>query len=179
MKKFCLCTLFCILSVAAMAQFDVPDVPAVPPTPGFNNQKPAIDTPVTLPDSLITFQDSGIKGFCVEWLKNVDTNHDGEVSKAEALQTTTLSLMSYKSFMRIIKTYDDLKWFPNLESFSAGSSNVDTLDLRHNPKLKLVRVSECRALKTIILAEGCQPEIVYEGGWLKEAPKVIYVKSEM
>lgn len=167
------------MSVAAMAQFDVPDVPAVPPAPGFNNQKPAVDNPVTLPDSLVTFQDSGIKAFCVEWLKNVDTNHDGEVSKAEALRTTTLNLMPFKSFIRVIKNYDDLKWFPNLESFIAGSTYVETLDLRHNPKLTFLRVSECRALKVIILAEGCDPEIVHEGGWLQETPKVIYVKPEM
>jgi hypothetical protein len=165
----------------AMAQFNgttVPDVPMVPPTPGFDNQQPAVDITKTLPDSLITFQDRGIKDFCVEWLKNVDTNHDGEVSKAEALRTTTLNLMPFRSFIRVIRNYDDLKWFPNLESLSAGSSYVDTLDLRHNPKLTFLRVSECRALKVVILAEGCQPEIIHEGGWLQEAPKVIYAKEE-
>ena len=179
MKRICLCAIFCALSATILAQFvSVPEVPTVPPTPDMNKPETAVVNAVVLPDSLITFQDRGIKDFCVEWLKNVDTNHDGEVSKAEALHVTTLSLMSYKSYIRIIRTYDDLKWFPNLESFSAGSSYVDTLDLRHNPKLKLLRVSECRALKTVMLAEGCQPEIIHEGGWLQEAPRVIYVKEE-
>ena len=181
MKKLCLSIFFCVLSAVTMAQFNgttVPDVPIVPPTPGFDNQRPAVDITNTLPDSLITFQDRGIKDFCVEWLKNVDTNHDGEVSKAEALRTTTLNLMPFRSFIRVIRNYDDLKWFPNLESLSAGSSYVDTLDLRHNPKLTFLRVSECRALKVVILAEGCQPEIVHEGDWLQEAPRVIYAKEE-
>ena len=162
-----------------MAQIvTVPDVPTVPPAPGMNKPEATVVEAVVLPDSLITFQDRGIKDFCVEWLKNVDANHDGEVSKAEAQRVTSLNLMSFKSFIRVIRIYDDLKWFPNLESLSVGTSYVDTLDLRNNPKLTFLRVSECRALKVVILAEGCQPEIIHEGGWLQEAPQVLYMKEE-
>ena len=68
--------------------------------------------------------------------------------------------MSFKSFICVINSYDDLKYFPKLAYLHAGSSRADTLDLSKNPDLKVLDVSDCRALTTIILAKGCNPEII-------------------
>lgn len=135
------------------------DVPQVPPVPGNNPLGTTVQKKKVLPDSLITFQDDGIKRFCVR-NKQIDTNRDGEISVREAMQVEGLSLMSFKSFICIISRYDDLKHFPNLEWLHAGSSRADTLDVSENNALKVIDLSDCRSLTTVILAKGCHPEIV-------------------
>ena len=81
---------------------------------------------------------------------------DDIITEDEAKAATRLSLMNFKSFMRNIKSYADLKYFPNLEYFHAGYTYAETIDLSCCPKLKEVDLSDCRMLKEIILAKGCK-----------------------
>lgn len=124
----------------------------------------------------VNFQDKGIEDFCLR-AKGIDADKDGKISIAEAAAVEKLSLMSFKSFIRSIKSYEDLKYFPNIEYFHAGFSYADTLDLSHNPKLKEIDCSDCRNLKVILLPNGCKSEIK-QGYWNDEAPVVKYVKIE-
>ena len=120
----------------------------------------------------IVFQDESIKAFCLR--NKVDTNKDGEISLDEAKATTKLSLMNFKSFMRTIKSYEDLQFFPNLEYFDAGMTYAETIDLSGCPKLKELDLSDCRMLKTIVLAKGCKPEMKYPVAYKGEKAKIVY-----
>ena len=122
----------------------------------------------------IVFKDDGIRDFCIDWLKTVDTNKDKQVTVEEAAAVKELSLMCFKSFIRFIKNYDDLKYFPNLEYFHAGTSYAETVDLSACKKLKEVDLSDCRMLKKIILAKGCKPTIKYPVAYKGEQAKVEY-----
>lgn len=121
----------------------------------------------------VPFADEGIKEFCLRNRK-IDADQDGEISIDEAKAVTKLSLMNFKSFIRNIKSYGDLKYFPNLEYFHAGYTYADTLDLSCLKKLKEVDFSDCRMLKTIILAKGCKPTIKYPVAYKGEQAKVVY-----
>ena len=123
----------------------------------------------------IAFQDAGIKDFCLRD-KHIDANKDGMIAQDEADAAIKLSLMNFKSFMRNIKSYDDLMYFPNLEYFHAGYTYAETIDLSYCPKLKELDLSDCRMLKVIILAKGCKPEIKYPVAYKGEQAKVIYKK---
>ena len=118
------------------------------------------------------FKDSGIKDFCLR--NKVDANHDGEISVPEAEMLTRLSFMNFRSFIRNIKDYEDLKYFPNIEYFHAGMTYLETVDLSSCKKLKEVDLSDCRMLKTVVLAKGCKPEIKYPVAYKGEQAKVIY-----
>lgn len=120
----------------------------------------------------IVFKDEGFKDFCLRD-KHLDADRDGMITEEEAKAATKLSLMNFRSFMRNIKTYDDLQYFPNLEYFHAGYTYVETVDVSCCPKLKELDLSDCRMLKKIILAKGCNPEI--RG---KENVQVEYAKEE-
>lgn len=152
------------------------DVPQVAPVPGNNPLGTTVQKKKVLPDSLITFQDDGIKRFCVR-NRHIDTNRDGQISINEASQITTLSFMSFKSFICVINSYDDLKYFPKLAYLHAGSSRADTLDLSKNPDLKVLDVSDCRALTTIIVAKGCNPEIIMPRNLYDEKEPEVIVKE--
>lgn len=118
------------------------------------------------------FKDDAIKDFCLR--NKVDTDKDGVISKEEAAAVTRLSLMNFKSFMRNIKSYEDLQNFPNLEYFHAGMTYLETIDLSCLPKLKELDLSDCRMLKTIVLAKGCKPEIKYPVAYKGVKAKVEY-----
>lgn len=122
----------------------------------------------------IAFKDKGIRDFCIDWLKTVDTDKDGQVTPEEAAAVKELCLLSFKKFIRIIKDYDDLQYFHNLEYFHAGTSYAETVDLSACKNLKELDVSNCRMLKTIILAKGCKPEIKYPVAYKGKQAKVIY-----
>ncbi len=124
--------------------------------------------------NVVTFKDSGIRDFCTDWLKTVDTDKDKIVTLEEAAAVKELCLMNFKSFMRIIKDYDDLKYFPNLECLHAGTSYAETVDLSACKKLKEVDLSDCRMLKKIILAKGCKPQIKYPVAYKGDKAKIIY-----
>ncbi|MBQ6682085.1 MAG: hypothetical protein IJM78_07620 [Prevotella sp.] len=121
----------------------------------------------------VPFADEGIKEFCLRNRK-IDADQNGEISIDEAKAVTKLSLMNFKSFIRNIKSYEDLKYFPNLEYFHAGYTYAETLDLSCLKKLKELDVSDCRMLKTIILAKGCKPTIKYPVAYKGEQAKVVY-----
>lgn len=121
----------------------------------------------------VPFADEGIKEFCLRNRK-IDADQNGEISIDEAKAVTKLSLMCFKSFIRFIKNYDDLKYFPNLEYFHAGTSYAETVDLSACKKLKEVDLSDCRMLKKIILAKGCKPTIKYPVAYKGEQAKVVY-----
>ena len=127
---------------------------------------------VEKPDVPFKFKDDGIKDFCLR--NKVDVDKDGVISKEEAAAVTRLSLMNFKSFMRNIKSYDDLQYFPNLEYFHAGMTYLETIDLSCLPKLKELDLSDCRMLKTIVLAKGCKPEIKYPVAYKGEKAKIVH-----
>lgn len=121
----------------------------------------------------IVFQDAGFRDFCLRD-KRLNADKDNMITEEEAKAATRLSLMNFKSFIRNIKSYEDLKYFPNLEYFHAGYTYADTLDLSRLKKLKELDVSDCRMLKTIILAKGCKPTIKYPVAYKGEQAKVVY-----
>lgn len=59
----------------------------------------------------IVFQDAGFRDFCLRD-KRLNADKDNMITEEEAKAATRLSLMNFKSFMRNIKSYDDLKYFP-------------------------------------------------------------------
>lgn len=124
------------------------------------------------PDASFMFKDDAIKDFCLR--NKVDADKDGVISKEEAAAVTRLSLMNFKSFMRNIKSYEDLQNFPNLEYFHAGMTYLETIDLSCLPKLKELDLSDCRMLKTIVLAKGCKPEIKYPVAYKGEKAKIVH-----
>lgn len=124
----------------------------------------------------IAFNDEGIKEFCLRD-KRLNVDKDNMITEEEAKAATRLSLMNFRSFIRNIKSYEDLKYFPNLEYFHAGMTYVETIDLSCCPKLKELDLSDCRMLKTIILAKGCKPEIKYPVAYKGEQVKVEYTKK--
>lgn len=124
------------------------------------------------PDASFMFKDDAIKDFCLR--NKVDTDKDGIISKEEAAVVTRLSLMNFKSFMRNIKSYEDLQKFPNLEYFHAGLTYSETVDVSCCPKLTELDLSDCRMLKTIVLAKGCKPEIKYPVAYKGVKAKVEY-----
>ena len=124
------------------------------------------------PDASFMFKDDAIKDFCLR--NKVDADKDGVISKEEAAAVTRLSLMNFKSFMRNIKSYEDLQNFPNLEYFHAGLTYSETVDVSCCPKLKELDLSDCRMLKTIVLAKGCKPEIKYPVAYKGVKAKVEY-----
>lgn len=123
----------------------------------------------------IAFEDEGFKEFCLRD-KRLNVDKDDIITEDEAKSATRLSLMNFKSFMRNIKSYADLKYFPNLEYFHAGYTYAETIDLSCCPKLKEVDLSDCRMLKEIILAKGCKPDIKYPVAYKGEKAKVVYKK---
>ena len=127
---------------------------------------------VEKPDVPFKFKDDGIKDFCLR--NKVDVDKDGVISKEEAAAVTRLSLMNFKSFMRNIKSYDDLQYFPNLEYFHAGLNYLETIDLSCCPKLTEIDLSGSRMLKTIVLAKGCKPEIKYPVAYKGEKAKIVH-----
>lgn len=123
----------------------------------------------------IDFKDEGVRNFCLR-NKHVDVDKDGVITAEEAAAVSKLSLMSFRSFIRNIKSYEDLQYFPNLEYFHAGFSYAETVDVSCCPKLKELDLSDCRMLKKIVLAEGCKPKIKYPVAYKGEQAKTVYKK---
>lgn len=128
---------------------------------------------VSQPVELVAFADEGIRDFCLRD-KKIDADKDGSITIDEAKAVTKLSFMNFRSFIRNIKSYEDLKFFPNLEYLHAGMTYVETIDLSCLKNLKELDVSDCRMLKTLILAKGCKPEIKYPVAYKGEQAKVVY-----
>ena len=92
-------------------------------------------------------------------LKSADINEDGILQKAEADSLTVLNLTVYRSHIFEVKTYEDLKLFPNLKKVWLGESEIQELDLSPNYKLEVVAVQSTN-LKTLVLAVGCYPQLI-------------------
>lgn len=92
-------------------------------------------------------------------LKSADINGDGILQKAEADSLTVLNLTVYRSHIFEVKTYEDLKLFPNLKKVWLGESEIQELDLSPNYKLEVVAVQSTN-LKTLVLAVGCYPQLI-------------------
>lgn len=165
MKRFFLSTVIAVAGLMTVQAQDVNDA-----------SFPTVEEKGQL--GVILFKDNGIRDFCVEWLKTVDVNKDGQVTIEEAAAVKELNLMCFKSFIRFIKDYDDLQYFPNLEYFHAGTSYAETVDVSCCPKLKELDLSDCRMLKTIVLAKGCKPTIKYPVAYKGEQAKIEYRSSQ-
>ena len=92
-------------------------------------------------------------------LKSGDFNEDGVLSKAEADSLTVLNLTVYRIHIFEVKTYEDLKKFPNLRKVWLGESELKTVDLSANYKLEFVAVQSPN-LRELVLAVGCCPQLV-------------------
>ena len=92
-------------------------------------------------------------------LKSGDLNEDGVLSKAEADSLTILNLTVYRIHIFEVKTYEDLKKFPNLRKVWLGESSLEKVDLSANYKLEFVAV-QSPVLRELVLAVGCYPQLV-------------------
>lgn len=92
-------------------------------------------------------------------LKSGDINEDGVLSKAEADSLTVLNLTVYRIHIFEVKTYEDLKKFPNLRKVWLGESELEKVDLSANYLLEFVAVQSPR-LHELVLAVGCYPQLV-------------------
>ena len=92
-------------------------------------------------------------------LNSGDINGDGILSKAEADSLTVLNLTVYRIQVFEVKTYEDLKMFPNLRKVWLGESELEKVDLSANYKLEFVAVQSPR-LRELVLAVGCCPQLV-------------------
>lgn len=89
----------------------------------------------------IVFENDGFKQYCVN---NFDTNHDGEISFAEALEVTEININGTAS--TDAPSREDLMFFENLEMFVCRGTDKNPgalyrLDLDLMPKLKLIDCS--------------------------------------
>ena len=105
----------------------------------------------------LSFADSNVERRA---LLNGDTDGDGHISKAEADSLKSLNLTQYRTDMFVVKTYEDLALFPNLEKLWLGESGLEVVDLSKNWNLKFVGIQSDN-VKTIILAVGCAPKLNY------------------
>lgn len=104
---------------------------------------------------ILLFKDASVKRCALEqW----DENNDGKLTVGEAEKATRLWLMfPSRKDMFVINTYDDMRFFPNLEYLNAGKAwKVEIIDLSNNPKLKEVDLSFClySDSKKVKYAEG-------------------------
>ena len=79
----------------------------------------------------ITFADPAVKAICVDPATNWDTNHDGELSEAEAANVTDLGEVFKRNTE--ITSFDELQYFTGLTSIGNGA------------------FSECRSLTSITI----------------------------
>ncbi len=105
----------------------------------------------------LTFADSNVERRAL--LKG-DTDGDGRISKLEADSLKSLNLTQYRTDMFVVKTYDDLALFPNLEKLWLGESSLESVDLSKNWNLQFVAIQSDN-LKTVVLAVGCAPKLNY------------------
>ncbi|MBO7337117.1 MAG: hypothetical protein J6W49_01265 [Paludibacteraceae bacterium] len=125
-------------------------------------------------DEIIEFADEAFKAFCLR-TKKADANKDGGISRDEAAALKKLSLMNFKSFVYTVKSFKDLKYFPNLETFHAGLNFEERIDLSSCPNLKDLDLSDSRMLREIVLAKGCEP-VIKQYAYPSEPLKITYAK---
>ena len=111
-------------------------------------------------DSIISMKEFSIFSNC---FKDIDTNGDGIVDAAEA-KAATILVLDRGGRSNIINNYDFLKHFPNLKAFSVGTTTAEVIDLHRLTKLEKLNLTNATFLQKIILAQGCQPEIINPEG---------------
>lgn len=108
-------------------------------------------------DAALSFKDRRVQQRA---LAAGDANQDGILSKAEADSIKILNMMAYRIDMFQVSSYEDFVNFPNLEKVHLGYSDLETVDLSRNPKLEEIVIGDS-SLKTLILAFGCNPKIIF------------------
>lgn len=108
-------------------------------------------------DTALQFKDKRVQERAI---KAGDANRDGILTKAEADSIKTLNMMAYRIDMFQVSSYEDFVNFPNLEKVHLGYSDLETVDLSRNPKLEEIVIGDS-SLKTLILAFGCNPKIIF------------------
>ena len=81
----------------------------------------------------ISVPDTIFKAYLVE---NFDTNSDGEISKTEALEVTSINVRFKK-----ITSLLGIEWFTNIDSLNCGHTYITSLNLFHNNKLKYINTA--------------------------------------
>lgn len=79
-------------------------------------------------DKIIEFEDNNFKHYC---LTQYDTNNDGEITKREALNITSISIIP----LNPISSLRGIEEFENLLSLNCNSLDLSDLDLSKNTKL--------------------------------------------
>ena len=82
-------------------------------------------------DKIIEFEDNNFKHYC---LTQYDTNNDGEITKREALNITSISIIPLNS----ISSLRGIEEFENLTSLHCNGVGISELDLSKNTKLILL-----------------------------------------
>ncbi|MBR0240694.1 MAG: hypothetical protein IJQ52_06180 [Bacteroidales bacterium] len=108
-------------------------------------------------DTALQFKDKRVQERAI---KAGDANRDGILTKAEADSIKILNMMAYRIDMFQVSSYEDFVYFPNLEKVHLGYSDLETVDLSRNPKLEEIVIGDS-SLKTLILAFGCNPKIIF------------------
>ena len=108
-------------------------------------------------DTALQFKDKRVQERAI---KAGDANRDGILTKAEADSIKILNRMAYRIDMFQVSSYEDFVNFPNLEKVHLGYSDLETVDLSRNPKLEEIVIGDS-SLKTLILAFGCNPKIIF------------------
>lgn len=103
------------------------------------------------PSPAIEFADNNVKALCVS---NWDTNHDGELSEAEAAAVTSLGEVFNKN--ADIVSFDELRYFTGLESLEWNTFNdctkLESIVIPANVKSLTGWVfSNCASLKKIVV----------------------------
>ena len=79
-----------------------------------------ISQKVQLVEELIVFADDNVKTVCVQ---KFDKNGDGEISMSEAAEVTTLGKKFFGDYSANVTSFDELKYFVNLNSISTSAFN--------------------------------------------------------
>ena len=110
------------------------------------------------PDSVLFYiTATDVLAHCFE---NCDVNGDRKITVSEAAVAKVL-VLDQGGRSNIINNYDFLRYFTNLTALSVGNTPVESINLRHQPKLEKLNLTNAIFLKEVILAEGCNPEITY------------------
>lgn len=86
-----------------------------------------------------------------------DTDKDGEIStkEAEAVTDTIDVSFGYKKYKHNITSVKGIEAFKNIEGFKCQSNNISgVLDLRGNPKIKVLKCSNNAGITKIMLAKN-------------------------
>lgn len=106
-----------------------------------------------------------------------DTDRDGQLTREEAAAIQSLDLSSTRSDLFTVRTYEDLRYMPNLRRLWTGTTRLDRIDLSANTQLEWIYI-ESPSIQTLILARSCTPEIVMKQEWMGEPlpqPEIIYL----